>query len=68
MLQGERGSRDGGRAENDDGRMPEREHESNGYGTLAVLHQLARHVVDRGDMIGVDGVTQAEAVGQQRGS
>ena len=30
--------------------------------TLAVLHQLSRHVVDRRDVVGVDGVAKAEAV------
>ena len=34
-------------------------------GRLPSLHQLARHVVDRGDVVGVDGVAQAEAVGEE---
>ena len=35
--------------------------------TLAVLHQLPGDVVDRRDVVGVEGVTQPEAVGQRRG-
>ena len=41
--------------------MAEREKEPDGDGALAFLHQLARHVVDGRDMVGVDGVAQAEA-------
>src|ERR1700733_6257813 len=36
--------------------------------TLALLHQLARDVVDRGNVVGIDGVTKPEAVGQHGGS
>jgi hypothetical protein len=36
--------------------------------TLTVLHQFARDVVDRGDMVGVDRVAQTEAIGQQAGA
>src|SRR6202041_804035 len=36
--------------------------------TLALLHQLARDVVDRGDVVGIDGVTKPEAIGQHGGS
>ena len=32
---------------------------------LALLHELARHIVDRRDMVGIHGVAQAEAVGEQ---
>ena len=35
---------------------------------LALLHQLARHIVDGGDVVGVDRVAQPEAVGQERGA
>ena len=34
-------------------------------GTLALLHEFARDVVNRRDMIGVDRVAQAERVSQQ---
>ena len=33
---------------------------------LALLHQLARDIVDRRDVVGVDRVTQTETVGEQR--
>ncbi len=48
--------------------MAEREEEADADRALAFLHQLAGDVVDGGDMVGIDGVTQAEAVGQQRGA
>ena len=38
------------------------------HGPLAFLHQLAGDVVDCGDVIGVDGVAQAQTVGQQCGA
>ena len=46
--------------------MPHGEEEADGDRALAVLHQLARHVVDGRDVIGVDGVPQAQAVDDQR--
>ena len=45
--------------------MAEREEQPDADRTLALLHQLARDVVDRGDMIGVDRVAQAERIGEQ---
>ena len=33
---------------------------------LALLHQLARHVVDRRDMVGVERVPQPERIGERR--
>ena len=33
---------------------------------FALLHQLARHVVNRRDVVGVHRMTQAERVGQER--
>ena len=56
------------RADDDDGGVAEREHEADGDGALALLHELAGDVVDGGDVVGVDGVAQAEAVGEQRGA
>src|SRR5262245_14058276 len=44
--------------------MAEREEEADADGSLAVLHQLARGIVDGRDMVGIDGVTQAKAVRQ----
>jgi hypothetical protein len=32
------------------------------------MPSIAGHVVNRGDMIGVEGVTQTEAIGQDRGA
>ena len=51
---------------NDDRRVAEREKESDADRPLALLHQLAGRIVDRGDMVGVDGVAQAERVGEER--
>ena len=60
------GERDADRHQHHDGRVTEREEEADADWTLALLHQLAGDVVDRGDMIGVDRVAQAERIGQQR--
>ena len=46
--------------------MTEGEEEADGDGPLALLHQLARDIVDGGDVIGIDRMAQAEAIGQQR--
>ena len=56
---------DAGRGQHDHGRMAQGEEEAHGDGPLAVLHQLAGDVVDGGDVVGVHGVAQAEAVGEQ---
>ena len=68
LLEGEGGGGDEQRAEDDDGGVAEREHEADGDGALAFLHELARDVVDGGDVVGVDGVAQAEAVGEEGGA
>ncbi len=68
MLECERSGGDEGRADDDDGGVAEREHEADGDGALAFLHELAGDVVDGGDVVGVDGVAEAEAVGEQRGA
>ena len=47
-------------------RMAEREEQADAERPLALLHQLARDIVDGGDVVGVDGMAQAEAVGEQR--
>ena len=49
---------DGDRGQHHHGRMAEREEEADRDRPLALLHQLARDVVDGGDVIGVDGVAQ----------
>ena len=46
--------------------MPEREVRSDADRPPAVVHQLSRDVVDRRDVVGVDRVAQAEAVGEER--
>ena len=51
----------------DDRRVPEREEQPHRNRALAVLHQLAGRVVDRGDMVGIDRMAQAEGVGQEGG-
>ncbi len=53
---------DGACGEDDHRRMAHGEEEADRDGPLAALHQLAGDVVDRRDMVGIDGVTQAEAV------
>ncbi len=46
--------------------MAERKHEADCHGLLAFLHELARDVVDGGEVIGIHRMPQPEAVGQQR--
>ena len=60
------GDRDCNRQQHHDGRMAEREEEAYRDRALSFLHQLAGHVVDGGDMIGVECVAQAERVGEHR--
>jgi hypothetical protein len=63
------GKRDDAQTQDQDGRgMPQSEEESAVPGTAPVMHQFAHHVVDRGDVIGIDRVTQAEYPCQQRGT
>ena len=47
--------------------MTEREKEPDGDRSFPFLHKLAYDIVDRRDVIGVDGMAQAESVGQERG-
>ena len=53
------------RHQHDHGGMAQRKEESDADRLLILLHQFPRHIVDRGDVIGVDGVTQAESVGKK---
>ena len=46
-------------------RMAEREIAADADRPPAVLHQLAHRIVDRGDVVGIDRVAQAEHPGQQ---
>ena len=52
------------REEEDDRRVPEREEVSDAERPLAVLDQLARRIVYRRDVVGVEGVAHAERVGE----
>ena len=44
---------------------PSEEEESDADGFLLLLHQFPRHIVDSGDVVGVNGVVQAKNVGRQ---
>ena len=47
-------------------RVAERKKETDGDRPFALLHQFARHIVNRRDVVGIHRVTKAECVGQQR--
>ena len=53
------------REDEDDGRVPEREEQPDAERPAAVRHELARRVVDRRDVVGVERVAQPERVGGQ---
>ena len=57
-------TREPDREQEDDRRVAEREEEADAQRPLAVAHQLARGVVDRADVVGVEGVAHAERVGR----
>ena len=61
-----RGDRDPGADQQDHARVAEREEEAAADRPLAVGHQLARCVVDRGDVVGVERVAGAERPGRER--
>jgi len=61
-----RGHCERGREREDDRRVAEREEEAGCERALAVLQELARRVVDRRDVVGVEGVPQAERVRERR--
>ena len=50
----------------DDRRVAEREPGADGQGALAVVEELPRGVVDRGDMVGVESVPESEDVRRDR--
>ena len=56
---------DADREKHDDGRVAEGEKHSDPDRPLAALHQLAGRIVDRGDVVGVDGVPQPESIGEE---
>ncbi len=47
--------------------MPQRKEKADGDRSLSLLHQLARHIVDRCNMVRIDRVTKPKAVRQHRG-
>ena len=49
----------------DDGRVAQREEEPDAQRPLALAHELARRVVDRRDVVGVERVAQPERVGRE---
>ena len=57
--------RDEDRQADHDRGVAQREEEPDADGSLAVLHELAGRVVDRRDVVGVDGVAETERVGQE---
>ena len=67
VLDRDGGEGDGERQAEDDGGMAERKVEADADRLLALMHELAGDVVDGGDVVGVDGVAQAEAIGEKRG-
>ena len=50
-------------SDEDDRRVAEREEEADAERPLAFVHQLARRVVDRRDVVGIEGVAESERVG-----
>src|SRR5580692_8915188 len=48
--------------------MPQCKEKTDGDRPLSLLHQLARDVVDRRNVVGIDGVTKPETIGQHGGS
>ena len=67
-VQGRGGQRDAGGRQDHHSGVAHGEEEAHGHRALALLHQLAGDVVDGRDVVGVHGVPQTEAVGQQRGA
>ncbi len=63
-----RGHREGERQADHDGGVAEGEEQAHAERPFAVLHEFASDVVDRGNVVGVEGVPQAEAVGEDGGS
>src|ERR1700728_1878821 len=47
--------------------MAKRKEEADGDRPVPPVHQLARDIVDGGDVIGVDSMAQSETIGQESG-
>ena len=67
-LQGESRSDNHGDGDRDDERMPEREEQPGRDRPFAFLHELAHHIVDGGDVIGIDGVAQSQHISEHCGA
>ena len=67
-LQRERRRRDRRDRKRNGQRMAEREEQADRIRPLAFLHQLAHHIVDGGDVVGIDGMAQAEHISQEGGA
>jgi hypothetical protein len=48
--------------------MAEREEKAYPNRSLALLHQLARNIVNRGNVVGINCMPEAKAVSEQRGA
>src|SRR5579862_2880000 len=67
-LQCKRRRRDRRDRKRDGQRMAEREEQADRIRPLAFLHQLAHDVVDGGDVVGIDGMAQAEYISEEGGA
>ena len=67
-AQRERRGRNRRHGDRHDKRMTERKKQTNRNRPLALLHQLAHDIVDRGDMIRIDGVAQTEHISENSGA
>src|SRR5215472_8031272 len=54
--------------DSDDERVAKRKKQSGRDRPFAFLHQLTHDVVDCGDVVGIDGMTQPEHIGKERGA
>ena len=59
------GCGDGNGGNEDDRRVAEGEEKPSRAGSLSLLRQLASHIVDGRDMIGIEGMAETEQVGQK---
>ena len=48
--------------------MPQGKHEPHGNRPFAFLHQLAGHIIDRGNMVSIHRMTKSKTVGKKRGA
>lgn len=67
LLQRERSRRDCKGSQHDNGRVPERKHKADSNRSFALLHQLARYIVDCRDVICIHRVAKTKAVCEKCG-